>query len=482
MAASQDRDEQFARSTELVRNGVAQSAAGHPADLARLLLELLDEIDRLNHTRAEQDRAQREDGDRALQAVRAQLSTALEEKQNSVLRASRFEVELIDLRNRNIELQRAAQRAFEAEGDVRAHLAQVGMAVLAAASACAIARDAAQSKAWDRWTRTQAPAKPLALFLRRRALYAPLRRAWPGRAAIIFGSGLYASTDGPGRAAIIGYCRGRGGSPHPLFDNAWYLRHSPDVAKAGILPALHYMRIGDREGRSPHPLFDVRWYRERHAQHLKGWTLTMLEHFILKGARMGMQPHPLFDTRHYAPQAPEVYNGSMNPLVHYLSLGWRQGLNPHYLFSNDWYLQKNPEVAASGEAPLLHYVLHGAREQRDPHPLFNIAFYKNQNPDTRGPDDEPLTHYLDQGWRENRNPCPAFSPRAYLETNPDVDAVGVEPLRHYLSHGAWEQRYIAPSRNPAEFAAYAAPEVLDGTTPLEAWARQGFPTVGSLHS
>ena len=40
-----------------------------------------------------------------------------------------------------------------------------------------------------------------------------------------------------------------------LFRAGWYLRRNLDVAKAGMRPALHYLRHGAAEGRDPGPKF-----------------------------------------------------------------------------------------------------------------------------------------------------------------------------------------------------------------------------------
>jgi len=52
----------------------------------------------------------------------------------------------------------------------------------------------------------------------------------------------------------------------PAFDARWYLQHNPDVAQAGIHPALHYLHDGDREGRNPGPDFDASAYRRQHPE------------------------------------------------------------------------------------------------------------------------------------------------------------------------------------------------------------------------
>jgi hypothetical protein len=51
-----------------------------------------------------------------------------------------------------------------------------------------------------------------------------------------------------------------------LFRPAWYLRENPDVARAGIDPAVHFLREGHREGRDPGPRFDMKKYLARHPE------------------------------------------------------------------------------------------------------------------------------------------------------------------------------------------------------------------------
>ena len=45
-----------------------------------------------------------------------------------------------------------------------------------------------------------------------------------------------------------------------LFDREWYLRENPNIRRAGVHPALHYLLLGAAEGRDPSPLFDSDWY------------------------------------------------------------------------------------------------------------------------------------------------------------------------------------------------------------------------------
>lgn len=51
-----------------------------------------------------------------------------------------------------------------------------------------------------------------------------------------------------------------------LFDARWYLERRPDVAAAGVHPALHYLRNGALERCDPGPEFDTRKYRKAHPE------------------------------------------------------------------------------------------------------------------------------------------------------------------------------------------------------------------------
>lgn len=54
------------------------------------------------------------------------------------------------------------------------------------------------------------------------------------------------------------------GSPH--FDADWYLAVNPDVAAAGLDPALHYLAAGAAEARAPGPGFSTAAWYARHPE------------------------------------------------------------------------------------------------------------------------------------------------------------------------------------------------------------------------
>jgi len=72
----------------------------------------------------------------------------------------------------------------------------------------------------------------------------------------------------------------------PLFDEEWYVSQYPDVARAGVDPALHYLKYGWVEGRDPSSGFSSSWY------------LTVYK---------------------------DVETAGINPLVHYIKYGRAEG-------------------------------------------------------------------------------------------------------------------------------------------------------------
>jgi hypothetical protein len=78
------------------------------------------------------------------------------------------------------------------------------------------------------------------------------------------------------------------------FDGRWYLANNPDVAEAGVDPALHYATRGWREGRNPGPAFDTRDYLA-HNHDVERAGVNPLTHYMRHGetdtgARRVVQP------------------------------------------------------------------------------------------------------------------------------------------------------------------------------------------------
>ncbi|MCH8537540.1 MAG: hypothetical protein LAT66_07175 [Alkalimonas sp.] len=75
------------------------------------------------------------------------------------------------------------------------------------------------------------------------------------------------------------------------FDADWYLKTYPDVAKAGLNPAMHYLQHGASEGRFPSVQFDGNWYLQRYSD-VATSGLNPLIHFIKFGQAEGRQVSP----------------------------------------------------------------------------------------------------------------------------------------------------------------------------------------------
>jgi len=73
------------------------------------------------------------------------------------------------------------------------------------------------------------------------------------------------------------------------FDEGWYLEQYPEVARAGLDPAEHYLKVGASEGRNPGPKFDTRWYLERYPD-VEAAKMNPLLHYVKHGRDEGRQP------------------------------------------------------------------------------------------------------------------------------------------------------------------------------------------------
>lgn len=78
----------------------------------------------------------------------------------------------------------------------------------------------------------------------------------------------------------------------PLFDANWYLQTYPDVAKAGMNPAEHYLRHGGFENRNPSAQFDSGAYLQRYPD-VRQSGANPLIHFLLDGERQGCEAEPV---------------------------------------------------------------------------------------------------------------------------------------------------------------------------------------------
>jgi hypothetical protein len=71
-----------------------------------------------------------------------------------------------------------------------------------------------------------------------------------------------------------------------LFDEKWYLRTYPDVARMGIDPIKHYLKFGAAGGRNPSATFDTYWYLHEHSD-VAAAKMNPLLHYIQHGKSEG---------------------------------------------------------------------------------------------------------------------------------------------------------------------------------------------------
>jgi hypothetical protein len=116
-----------------------------------------------------------------------------------------------------------------------------------------------------------------------------------------------------------------------LFDEDWYIRQNPDVARSGINPLLHYVRHGASENRTPFPGFNATRYIAN-AEARAPVRRNPLAHYILNGC----SPDDLLSKgllREFSVQALKAAMARLNALP---------------LFSAEDYLKLNEDVRPNG--------------------------------------------------------------------------------------------------------------------------------------
>ena len=147
-----------------------------------------------------------------------------------------------------------------------------------------------------------------------------------------------------------------------MFDQDFYARTNPDVARGGIELLDHYIMFGENEDRKPAPFFDPAWYRLQVQRLPQGHCL--LAHYLTLGDAEGIQPMVGFDPPFVREQ---MGGGDMPALVGFMRAVARGGrLNPNRFFDYSYYLAANPDVAKSGIDGYLHFIRSGADEGRRP--------------------------------------------------------------------------------------------------------------------
>lgn len=231
-----------------------------------------------------------------------------------------------------------------------------------------------------------------------------------------------------------------------LFDAAFYLATSTDVAAAGLDPLDHFRVHGWREGRRPNLYFDPVWYAATHRIGDATAARNPLLHYIEGGEARGCRPVADFDPAWFREVA-AVPPGTM-ALAHLLAHRHAHGFEPEQptdfgfwadratmaasgLFDLNHYLIANPDVREAARDPYLHFHEHGWREGRRPNPYFDPLWYRSHYLADRSATN-PLAHYASVGENKGFRPSPLFDPTWYRAT---YGVAGEQlALAHFLAH------------------------------------------------
>ena len=313
----------------------------------------------------------------------------------------------------------------------------------------------------------------------------------------------------------------------PLFDADWYAAKHTDVAKSGLTPALHYLRIGSPKGWAPSPGFDGADYLARHKD-VARTGMNPLQHYVAFGKAENRQVKPadpeelntrliaasgFFDEAWYKATYPEVARSRLPPPRYFLKHGRDKGHDPAPNFNLAGYILDNADVASSSINPLLHYLSFGkaegrpirdaatrksavaaavpaaevpqaAAEQRLDRdtanariilhsPLFDAAWYMRHHPEVRASGLSPELHYITFGGLNGLAASAQFDSAEYLQRYDDVRGTGINPLVHYLLFGKAELRKI----KPVDESLLAENQARASTLFDEAWYTATYPTV-----
>ena len=274
-----------------------------------------------------------------------------------------------------------------------------------------------------------------------------------------------------------------------LFDAAWYQAKRPEVAKSGLSPVMHYLKIGAAKGWAPSPGFDSADYAARYKDVSKT-GMNPLVHFILFGkaeqrtvkaadpeevqARL-IAGSGLFDEAWYKSTYPEAAKSRLSPARYFLKHSRGKGHNPGPKFNLSEYVASYADVGNSKINPLLHYLQFGRIEGRaitgvQPKPEQPKAAPSVSRSAARKPLQvepvvakippmaaEPLQTHSDFATsREAANAkliaaSGMFDADWYVRNYPEARQAGLPPEIHYLRHGAEKELAPSPGFDAAEY-------------------------------
>lgn len=250
-------------------------------------------------------------------------------------------------------------------------------------------------------------------------------------------------------------------SPHPLFDNDFYLSRWAEIPIVGYANAFLSGRVGTR---SPSGFFDSGFYTRTH-EDIRAANVDPFVHFVRDGGREGRNFHPFLDLAYVRQQLhksgisiPNLDGADL--LSHVIEFNLLARANPSPVFSNSHYT----ESAATPCEPnaFLHFVnattFNGCG---NPNGLFDLRRYISSHPNVDFRYTNPLTHLLCFAEKHGETNG-LISWRDYLEANPDIASYSGPALQHFVSHGFGERRFVSPGHRER----YA--ELLRSRTPAAA--------------
>ena len=320
--------------------------------------------------------------------------------------------------------------------------------------------------------------------------------------------------------------------PWFYFDAEFY---GVQCGEAGVSPPLgepdaflaHYLRRGARFGLSPNPLFNELYYRRLYpdvAREIQtGRWSCAFEQYVAHGAAKGQSPNWFFDGGFYRTTNVDLTDdglqggGFADSFTHYLLVGLKEHRTGHWivgglsavkgleifpasqvdlaallsarsadlpaqlspLFSYDWMREKYDwGRTVQPRDFIVRYVLDVAEQKLSPSAYFDEAFYLSGQPEVaRAVESRGFTsgyeHFLLYGMHEWRRPFAAFDPLYYAKTNLSDVNDGQTSLRpagfvHFLRNRGLRRLRIAPPLSTAEIAEDAGKAIYERRCRLNA--------------
>jgi GT2 family glycosyltransferase len=278
--------------------------------------------------------------------------------------------------------------------------------------------------------------------------------------------------------------------PWFYFDSQFYIAQCID---RGISPPLgsddsnlaHYLSSGGRYMLSPNPLFDEEYYRRIYPAVAKeietGRWSSGFEHFVRAGAIGDLSPIWFFDGSFYKSTHPDLtdenlrFGGFPDRYSHYLLVGITEARAANWImlalgrivqesgfpvdrmelsnllmdgsglpdifkpvFDYAWMTEKYSWGRAVRPVNFIRYYLLNVRQQKlSPSPFFDEPYYLSHYPEIdtavgAGEFSSGYEHFLLHGLNEWRRPFAAFDPRYYADANMAREAPANPPLAPFV--------------------------------------------------